>query len=145
MTNWLMSPRILGLFVLCPSFVTLLVARLLEPDPSGMGTHLQLGLNPCSFWLWFNLPCPVCGMTTTFSHMAHFQFLEGFVNQPFGAFLFLVTVSAMFVSILDISTGKGLIQAWLKWIVQREKGFILLMLLGLLLSWGYKITMVMSF
>ncbi len=32
-----------------------------------METHLQLGLEPCTFKTLCNLPCPSCGMTTSFS------------------------------------------------------------------------------
>jgi hypothetical protein len=49
---------VLGLFV---------VARFLTPDPSGIGTHEQLGMLPCGFKLMFDIPCPSCGMTTSWS------------------------------------------------------------------------------
>ena len=43
------------------------VARFLSPDPSGFGTHEQLGMMPCGFKLMFGIPCPSCGMTTSWS------------------------------------------------------------------------------
>ena len=51
------------------------VAACLEPDPQGFGTHQQLGLAPCSFQPLFGLPCPSCGMTTSFSHFIRGQWL----------------------------------------------------------------------
>src|SRR3954447_16098360 len=43
------------------------VACWLRPDPRGMGTHQQLGLPPCTFYLYTDVPCPSCGMTTSFT------------------------------------------------------------------------------
>jgi hypothetical protein len=34
-------------------------------------THRQLGLPPCTFYMWTNLPCPSCGMTSSFSLLMH--------------------------------------------------------------------------
>jgi len=44
------------------------LARSMEPDPRGYGTHRQLGLPECTFQMLFSIPCPGCGMTTSFSH-----------------------------------------------------------------------------
>jgi hypothetical protein len=41
----------------------------LSPDPRGYGTHESLGLPPCTLRLMFGIPCPVCGMTTSFAHL----------------------------------------------------------------------------
>jgi len=43
------------------------VARRLEPDPRGFGTHTQLGLSPCMFAQVTGVLCPSCGMTTSFA------------------------------------------------------------------------------
>lgn len=50
------------------------LARSLEPDPRGFGTHRQLGLPECTFRLLFSKPCPGCGMTTSFSHFVRGEF-----------------------------------------------------------------------
>jgi hypothetical protein len=47
------------------------LAFALEPDPRGYGTHQSLGLPPCTFRMLFGIPCPSCGMTTSFSHLMH--------------------------------------------------------------------------
>ena len=56
------------------------LAFALEPDPRGYGTHQSLGLPPCTFRALFGIPCPSCGMTTSFSHLMH-----GNVSQAFRA------------------------------------------------------------
>jgi hypothetical protein len=35
-----------------------------------METHLQLGLPPCNFRMLTGMPCPSCGMTTSFAFLA---------------------------------------------------------------------------
>lgn len=49
----------------------LFLAATLTPDPSGQGTHQQLGLPPCTFTALYNMRCPSCGMTTSWSHVMH--------------------------------------------------------------------------
>lgn len=51
----------------------LLIAAILTPDPAGSGTHTQLGLPPCAVLASTGLPCPACGLTTSFAHIAHLQ------------------------------------------------------------------------
>jgi hypothetical protein len=70
----------------------LVVARRLTPDPSGVGTHVQLGLPPCGFLRLTSLPCPTCGLTTSFAHMARLQFTPAFDAHWLGPPLFALTV-----------------------------------------------------
>jgi len=65
------------------------VARRLEPDPSGMGTHRQLGLPPCGFALLTGRPCPSCGMTTAFAWSARARPVRAWQANPAGALLAL--------------------------------------------------------
>jgi hypothetical protein len=45
----------------------LITAGSLTPEEHGYGTHQQLGLPPCTFYLIFHRPCPACGMTTSWA------------------------------------------------------------------------------
>ena len=58
----------------------LVLAALLTPSPSGIGTHRQLGLPRCSFEQAFHIPCPGCGSTTAFAYFA-----DGQIGKAFGA------------------------------------------------------------
>ena len=42
-----------------------------DGTPRSMETHRELGLPPCSFYEHTGLPCPSCGMTTSFSLLMH--------------------------------------------------------------------------
>lgn len=51
--------------------ILLIIASRLEPNASGMGTHQQLGLPPCSMVFLYGIRCPACGMTTSWAHFTH--------------------------------------------------------------------------
>jgi hypothetical protein len=65
----------------------LLIASQLEPDPSGRGTHRQLGLPPCSFILFLGVPCPGCGMTTSWTLATNGRLVEAWTTNAAGTLL----------------------------------------------------------
>jgi len=71
------------------------VSRILTPAESGAGTHTQLGLPPCGFLCLTGLPCPGCGLTTSFAHLARFQWELALSANPLGLPLFLAAVVAV--------------------------------------------------
>jgi Protein of unknown function (DUF2752) len=84
------------LFVVGSGIVTLLItARTLEPHPSGMGTHQGLfNLPPCSFRLLFDgMPCPSCGMTTSWAHLTRGHLIQSLNANPGGTLLGLVCLA----------------------------------------------------
>lgn len=69
--------------------VVLGVARRLEPDPRGYGTHTQLGLYPCMFAQVTGSPCPSCGMTTAFAWFVRGRFGQSWQANPAGTLIAL--------------------------------------------------------
>jgi hypothetical protein len=69
------------------------VARRLDPAARGYGTHTELGLPPCNFLRLTHLPCPSCGMTTSFAWAARMDFGHAFLANSFGLLLFFGTVA----------------------------------------------------
>jgi hypothetical protein len=125
--------------VLIGAIALLGIARALEPDSSGSGTHTQLGLKPCGFLYRLGMPCPSCGMTTAFSEVMHGRLWRGFQAQPAGGLLCIVTMMSAFLSAVVLATGRRIVVPWYR----IEPRWILLIGLGLLLgSWSYKIVTV---
>jgi hypothetical protein len=77
-TRWLLVAAAVGLMGL------LVLARALEPDPRGYGTHTQLGLGPCAFATLTGHPCPTCGMTTSWAHFTRGDFGQAWRASPAG-------------------------------------------------------------
>ena len=63
------------------------VARRLEPDPRGYGTHTQLGLYPCMFAQVTGYRCPSCGMTTSFAWFVRGRWERSWRANPAGSLL----------------------------------------------------------
>lgn len=40
-----------------------------DGTPRKSGSHQSLGLPPCNFQVWTDMPCPSCGMTTSFAFL----------------------------------------------------------------------------
>ncbi|HEY1065403.1 MAG TPA: DUF2752 domain-containing protein [Pirellulales bacterium] len=87
-TGW----RVLYAGVGFVAIALLATAAMLTPNPSGSGTHHQLGLPPCTFKVLYNIPCPSCGMTTSWSHLMHGSVGAAFWANAGGA---LLAVSAL--------------------------------------------------
>jgi hypothetical protein len=68
------------------------LARKLEPDPRGFGTHTQLGLPPCSFLRTTGRLCPTCGMTTAFAWFTRGRIDRSWQASPAGCILAMLTV-----------------------------------------------------
>ncbi len=119
--------------------VALGLAAVLEPSPAGHGTHTQLGLDGCTFLQLTGRPCPMCGATTSWSLFAHFAPLQAFLNQPFAALLFVMTVGAFGTAVAEVVDPRQRWRMIARWLEPREGwlagGFLALMGLG----WIYKL------
>ena len=118
------------------STVTLGIARYLRPTERGFGTHEQLGLPPCTFLQLTGIPCPSCGLTTSFAHAAHGHWWQAFLTQPFGLLAFSLTVVSLPLTVYLLYRRI----TWERLFYTRAANRMLFALLVLyLLSWCYKI------
>jgi hypothetical protein len=112
------------------------ISAFLPPSSKGHGTHESLGLPPCGFLLITGIPCPSCGLTTSFSHMAHGHFLDAFLVQPFGFVLFLlfgyITVMSGYAVIKKIPFARIMDSRTVEWLQ-------VILLILMMISWVYKI------
>ncbi|MBN2560736.1 MAG: DUF2752 domain-containing protein [Phycisphaerae bacterium] len=114
------------------------VARYLEPDARGYGTHEQLGFYPypCSFVLTTGLPCPTCGMTTAFSFIMHGHPWLAFKSQPAGAVLCVATIGLLVLALYVVVRGRVVCVNWDRIGPVRVSVGVGLLILG---GWGFKI------
>lgn len=133
------NDRILYSILMAFAAITLAIARWLHPAANGYGTHQQLGLPPCAFFKLTGIPCPSCGLTTSFAHAARLHLYQAFITQPFGVIAFCLTI-------VSIPLFAWLIHrriAWKDAIRARGVDAMLYLLIAIyLLSWFYKIALV---
>jgi hypothetical protein len=60
-----------------------------EGHPRRMETHRQLGMPPCTFYTMTGLPCPSCGMTTSFALLVHGDVINSLRANAVGTLLAL--------------------------------------------------------
>jgi hypothetical protein len=87
----------------------LAIARWLDPDPAGHGTHRQLGLPPCTFVKLFGKPCPSCGMTTAWAHLVRGQIARAADVNLGGAILGVTAVLASPWLIVSAARGRWML------------------------------------
>jgi len=117
-------------------FAVLIVAMRLTPSPTGMGTHTALGLQPCAFALRLGIPCPSCGMTTSFAWFVRGNLAASFYVQPMGCLLALATAFGFWLGFYIALTGRPVYRL-LDFLAPRRA---ILPLMGLvILAWAWKI------
>ena len=114
------------------------LASWLQASPIGHGTHRQLGLGVCTFLALTGQPCPMCGMTTTFTLLAHGNVISAVITQPFGLVLFSMTVGAFCVSLAELVQPRGRWSRFLDWLEPRESRLASAFLIAMGLGWLYK-------
>lgn len=86
----------------------LVVAAWLAPSPSGFGTHREMGLTECAFLARTGLPCPACGMTTSFSWFVRWNLAASLYVQPMGTVLAVWCGLTVWVGGYIAATGRPL-------------------------------------
>lgn len=110
------SPVVLRLLMLAAAVflaAPLVIATRLEPSASGIGTHQQLGLPPCTAQMLWAVRCPACGMTTSWSHFVRGQFVLSMHANVAGTLLAVITCTAVVVLLSGAASGKMPRRGWL--------------------------------
>lgn len=128
--------RVRGLAVATVAGAILAVAAWLTPDPSGSGTHEQLGLPACRSIQYTRWPCPTCGLTTATSATVHGQLGLAWRSQPFGIVFALALVLWGVAGIVQVCTGRSVLRR-----LGRARWWIVAVAVGLLAGWGLRVLM----
>ncbi|HUG94233.1 MAG TPA: DUF2752 domain-containing protein [Planctomycetaceae bacterium] len=99
------------------------MARSIEPDPRGYGTHERFGLPACTFRETSGLPCPSCGMTTSFAHFTRGRVVEA-VRANLAGFVLAVACAAQ-IPWAWISIVRGRL-----WLVRRAEDSLVWLVVG---------------
>ena len=123
--------------LLAAAFLGILAtAAWLRPDARGVGTHEALGLSPCGWIAGFGIPCPTCGMTTSFSLAVRGSLWASFRVQPMGCVLAVVTAASAVTCLFVAATGSRIGHV----LGARLTPRVLVAGAALaLLAWGYKV------
>jgi hypothetical protein len=97
---------------------------------------MALGLPPCGFLEWSGLPCPACGLTTSFAHLARAHLGEALAANPMGFPLFAVTAALLPFSVYQARRATIFIQALERLRADRAA---LLIVLALLVTWSARL------
>jgi hypothetical protein len=145
MERALLWSRVASMGIVFGTGAVLGVAAWLTPADGGHATHLQLGLGRCTFLTLTGVPCPMCGMTTTFSLLAHLHPLVAIRTQPFGVVLFAMTVSAFAIAVSEVVYPTDRWRRLWKTVEPYENMLATLFLLGMGVGWMWKILVMRVF
>lgn len=128
--------RLLGGAFALGCLTVLIIARMLQPDPRGLSTHTALGLDPCYFLAHTGIPCPTCGMTTSFSWFARGNLIASFYIQPMGCVLAVLCAAGFWIGLYIAVTGRPSHR-----LLRRFNGLqvVIVLLVFAALAWGWKI------
>jgi Protein of unknown function (DUF2752) len=123
--------------------VVLTIAVCLNPyqedgTPRTMETHRQMGLPPCTFKSATGLPCPSCGMTTSFSLLMHGDPINSLRANAVGTLLAAFCILLVPWSLISVWLGRPLFILSVEAALMRViVAFITLMLLRwvIVLAW----------
>jgi hypothetical protein len=133
--------RVLALAVSLGCLALLARAATLTPSPSGMGTHLAMGMGRCGFLERTGLPCPSCGMTTSFAWLTRGNAAASLYVQPMGTLLAVAAAITTWAGLYIAITGRP-VYCIVRLLPAR---FAFLSLVGFaILAWAWKILLTMN-
>jgi hypothetical protein len=86
------------------------IAAVLRPDPSGKGTHRQLGLPECTFVTLTGVRCPSCGMTTAWSNVMHGRPAAALRASAGGTLLAVLAMVGGIGALATAASGRSLVR-----------------------------------
>lgn len=131
-----LSQRALAALISLACLAVLCLAVYLVPSPEGVGTHTALGLQQCAFLARTGIPCPSCGMTTSFSWFVRGNLIASVYIQPMGAMLAFLSAMTVWAAGYSAISGRAVHRVVLS--MPRRYHFVPLLALSLI-AWAWKI------
>ena len=128
--------RFLALLVALACLAPLVVAAALKPSHTGTGTHTHLGLAECQWLARTGLPCPSCGMTTSWTWFVRGNLAASLYVQPMGPVLAALAVCSFWGGLYASATGRAVYR--LLGAIAGRYYFVPLMTIALA-AWAWKI------
>jgi hypothetical protein len=129
--------RLVALAAALACLAVLLTAAYATPSPTGVGTHSSsLHMQPCQFLERTHLPCPGCGMTTSFAWFVRGNLLAAVYVQPMGAMLAALAGCAVWAGLYVAVTGRPVYRLFR--LLPARYYVVPLLALGVL-AWAWKI------
>jgi hypothetical protein len=102
-----------------------------NPDgsPRTMETHRQLGLRKCTFYEMTGVPCPSCGMTTSFALLMHGDLGNSLRANAVGTLLALFGLALIPWAVASVALNRPLFVRSL----ERALTVVVILLLGLMM------------
>ena len=98
--------RLIAVAVAGACLTVLVIAARLTPSPDGFGTHRGLRMPACAFLERTGLPCPACGMTTSFAWFARGNVVASLYVQPMGTVLAVIAAATVWAGSYIAATGR---------------------------------------
>jgi hypothetical protein len=136
-----LTGRLLSLAASVACLTVAIIAWKLPPSPSGVGSHHKLGMLPCNMLEVTGIPCPSCGMTTSFAWFYKAHLVGSLYVQPAGFVLAYLTAVVCVLGLYQAMTGRP-IHRLLKIVSIRI--WVPLAIGVLAFGWGWKIMIHLS-
>ncbi len=116
----------------------LVLAALLKPSPEGFGTHTghPLRLSSCGWLERTGIPCPACGMTTSFAWFVRGNVAASLYVQPMGCLLALLATCSIWGCGYIALTGRPIYR--LLWAFPSKYYYVPLLCLAVA-GWAWKV------
>jgi hypothetical protein len=116
-----------------------------EGQPLRMETHTQLGLPSCQFYFVTGVPCPSCGMTTSFALLMHGDIWNSLKANAAGTLMACFCLLLIPWCLASAYTRRLLfvrrIELWMTWSAVVLLGLMLIRwVIVLAISWGSRTT-----